>query len=116
MNRRVAGVDRDSVRTMLRLHGEESLSRHVERMLPAYFVPPRPIPNDRSSQPVGISMDVSQRNGLRTDVAARKFVVRVAANAEYAFAIGLDENAAHRFAQRACAGALRRLHHTSGCF
>jgi len=76
---RVAEVDADRVATVLGDRASQAVGDEVERLVPAELLPALGGTADGSAQPVGVVLDVGQREGLGADVAAREGVVGVAA-------------------------------------
>lgn len=106
----VAEVDADTGRAVLGLDRPDALGREVQRLLPHDLLPSVLGATDRMAQPVGVGVDVLERDRLGAHVATAEGVVVVATDGGDLFIVvhGHDD-AAHGLAETA--GALVGARH-----
>jgi hypothetical protein len=101
MDGRVASVEAHRIATVVALDGDHPRGDVLERLLPPDALPSARAPPERKADPVGIDVDVLERDALGTDMAAREAVVRVPAYGHHLAIQVLDLQPTHRLAQRA---------------
>ena len=84
---------------MLALDRGEAGRDEIEGFIPADRLPLIAVTPHRSAQPIGIVVDVDERDGLRAHVAAAERVRGIAANAHDLRPSRADLDAAERLAQ-----------------
>jgi len=110
VDRGVAAIQRNRVRSPLRPGGQQSFGGQPEGLLPRDLHEPPVRAFDRLPETVGIFVEVRQGRRLRAHVAAREGVVDIAADGEHTAALDLDREAAGGLAQRAHAVDRSSLH------
>lgn len=99
VNSGVPKICTDRVAAMLCIHAFEVLRYFIERFVPADALPAVRGATNRIFQPVFVVMYVLQRDCLRTDIAAAKRVIFVAADGEPLVSFDFDLDTTNRFAQ-----------------
>jgi len=108
MHGRIALIYADSIASKLLLHVTKPPSRFIQRLIPADRLPLAIRFPYGMSKTIGIFVDIFQREGLWTDVTARKRIEFVTEDRLYPSVFVLYLNAADRFAQVAVSEMLHR--------
>jgi hypothetical protein len=95
----VAGVHAYGVSPKTLLQVVDTLRGFVERLAPRHLLPSRARPSHRMPKPIRVLVDLAQRQGLRADVPAREYVVRVRSDIGHAVTVDRERQPAHRLAQ-----------------
>jgi hypothetical protein len=95
----VSEVDRYRVSPVRATDARETIGREIERLLPTNLLEAARRSSEGSPQSIRVLVHIA--NGVRLDakVAATQRVVAITANAEDPLSIGLDDDAAHGFAE-----------------
>ena len=101
----VAVVERDGVAAVAAADGGQPAGGAVEGFVPGGFAPTGAGSDERLADAVGVMMQIGEGRRLRADVAAAEGIVGVAADGADAWAVDVDQQAAHRLAERTGGGA-----------
>ena len=107
MGDRIAVVDGHRVAPARPLNAHEPVGCAVPGFVPGDLAPARTFPDERRPDAIGIVLQIGERGGFRTEIASAERIVRVAPDRTDVRPVGVDEQTARGFAQRAG----RRVHH-----
>jgi hypothetical protein len=99
MRVRISEVDPDRIPAVLFLNLLDAIHDFGKRFVPGDRLPTIPHASYRLLQAVGVVVEVFQRRGLRANVTSAEDVSFVAAYRHDFFAVDLDLDSAHRFAE-----------------
>ena len=105
----IAVVEPDRIAAVPAANAGQPAGGAIECLVPGGLAPVRARADEGRPNPLGIVVQIGERRRLRTYVAAAERIVGVAADRPDALAVDVDQQTAHRLAERAGRDARRRL-------
>src|SRR5262249_13909549 len=112
MGNRVPRIDSDRFVPILLAYTEKPACDLSVRLVPSYLLPSAARASNGASEPVGIFILFLEAVCLRTDIAARKRIVFIAAHTDDRLALDFDSNTTSGFTERTNAIGGTALRHS----